>query len=94
MNVRDLVILLKNARLIIDSEDEDLLIDIVERYMDQKSQYKTTRDNCLVKRPILMELQDEKSIDLDSSFHEEGKTVVNSVVVSANLPIQPGNNQN
>ena len=34
LNMRDMIVLLKRAKLVLESEDEDLLIDIVERYMD------------------------------------------------------------
>lgn len=65
------------------------MIDIVERFMDQETQYKTARENCMVKLPVLLELQDDESIDLNSSFHEEGKTAINSVMVSGTAPILP-----
>lgn len=38
---------------------------------------------------MLLELHEDRSIDLDSSFHEEGKTTMNSVVVSGTMPILP-----
>lgn len=44
----------------------------------------------MVRLPVLLELHEEKSIDLNSSFHEEGKTAINSVVVSGTIPILPG----
>lgn len=37
MNVRDFVTMLKRSKYIVEAEDEDLLIDILERYMDQKA---------------------------------------------------------
>ena len=35
MNAKDMVILLRRAKFIQDPEDEDLLIDVLERFMDQ-----------------------------------------------------------
>lgn len=89
MNLRALIMLFQRSKLINDQEDEDLMIDIVERFMDQETQYKTARENCMVKLPVLLELQDDESIDLNSSFHEEGKTAINSVMVSGTAPILP-----
>jgi len=66
MNLRALIMLFQRSKLINDQEDEDLMIDIVERFMDQESQYKTARENCMVKLPVLLELQDDESIDLNS----------------------------
>jgi hypothetical protein len=69
MNVKDLVILLKNSNLLTDSEDENMLIDIVERFMDHNSTFKNQREEYLVKRPIILELMDGESIDLNSTLN-------------------------
>lgn len=75
MSVKDMIMLLKQSKYLTDSEEEDILIDIVERFMDHEASYKTARDEYLVKRPILLELQEGSSIDLNSTLNGDEMSI-------------------
>jgi hypothetical protein len=75
MNVKDLIMLMKKSRYVTDTEDEDILIDIVERFMDESASYRSARQEYLVKRPVLLELIDGESIDLNSTLNGDSENL-------------------